>query len=102
MYKLDVSDRANNDLDRIIGYITHKLKVPMAATNFAEEVDACYDRLEDNPYIYEECRDCRLQREGYRRAVINNYIMLYKIYESKKEVIVHAFFYGGQDYINLI
>jgi plasmid stabilization system protein ParE len=97
MYRLDVSDRAEKDLDGIIAYISQKLHAPAAATNFADEVFACYDRLEENPYIYEECRDSRLKKEGYRRAVINNYILIYSVAEDVKMVIVHALFYGGQD-----
>ena len=102
MYELDVSDPAEEDFDRIVAYIAEKLHAPKAASDFADEVFKCYDNLETNPYIYEECRDLKLKAEGYRRAVIKNYMLLYKIYEDTKMVIAHRFFYGGQDYINLI
>ena len=102
MYNLDVTDKGERDLDKIIAYIVEDLDAPQAAASFVDEVYECYDRLEDNPYIYEECRDPRLQKEGYRRAVIKSYIMLYKIHEDDNMVIVHRFFYGRQDYVNLI
>ncbi|MCL1820659.1 MAG: type II toxin-antitoxin system RelE/ParE family toxin [Oscillospiraceae bacterium] len=102
MYKVDVSDRAETDLDRIIEYITVKLSAPKAASDLLDKVYDCYSNLEKNPYVYETCRDSRLKSEGYRRAVINNYIMIYKVYEDTKDVIVHDFFYGGQDYTTLI
>lgn len=102
MYNLDITDHADEDLDKILTYIEEDLSSPGAATAFADKVYECYDRLEDNPYIYEECRDPKLKAEGYRRAVIKNYILLYKIYENEKQVIVHRFFYGRQDYVNLI
>ena len=102
MYNLDVSDRAEEDLDRILSYISTNLAAPKAASDFADEVYACYDRLEENPFVYEKCRDSKLKDAGYHRAVIKNYILLYKIYEDKKEVAVHRFFYGGQNYVNLI
>jgi plasmid stabilization system protein ParE len=102
MYELDVSVRAEEDFDRIISYISQKLAAPLAAAAFADEVYDCYGQLENNPFIYEECHDSRLRREGYRRAVIKNYILLYKIYEDMNLVVVHRFFYGGQDYGNLI
>ena len=102
MYKVDASDRAEVDLDRIIDYIAQKLLAPKAASDLLDEIYACYDNLEKNPYIYEECRDPKLQREGYRRAIIKNYIMIYKVYEEKKTVIAHGFFYGRRDYATLI
>ena len=102
MYSVDASYRAEKDFDKIIEYISQSLSAPQAASDFADEVYSCYDRLEKNPYIYEECRDPGLKKEGYRRAVINNYVMIYKIHESTKTVDIHAFFYGRQDYVSLI
>ena len=102
MYRLDVSDRAEEDFEKIVSYISQKLSAPQAASDFSDEVFACYDRLEENPFMYEECRDFKLKKEGYRRVVINNYILLYKVYDDKNLVIVYRFFYGGQNYANLI
>jgi len=102
MYKLDITDHAEQDLDRIIAYIAEKLAAPKAAAGFIDAVFACYDHLEDNPYMYEQCRDPKLQKEGYRRAIINNYILIYKINDEAKMIIVHRFFYGKQNYALLI
>jgi plasmid stabilization system protein ParE len=102
MYNVDISDQAEQDLTSIIAYIAEKLFAPKAASDFADKVYDCYDRLAENPFIYEQCRDPKLQREGYRRAVINNYILVYKIYEETNEVVVCRFFYGRQDYANQI
>jgi plasmid stabilization system protein ParE len=102
VYRLEISDHAEEDFDEVIVYIAETLAAPRAAAEFADEVYACYDRLEQNPFVYEECRDPRLKKEGYRRAIINNYVLIYRIYEEKKLVIAHRFFYGGQDYAKLI
>lgn len=100
MYNLDVTDYAEEDLDSIIAYMVEKLFASQAAIDFADAVYDCYSQLEDNPYVYEQCSNSKLQKEGYRRAIIKNYILLYKIDEEMKQVIVHRFFYGGQDYHN--
>ena len=97
MYRVDISNTADYEPDKIPTYIAEELETPGAAASFVDAVYACYDKLEETPYIYEACRDPRLNREGYRRAVIKNYVMLYKIYDHAL-VIVHHFFYGGQDY----
>jgi len=102
MYKVDVSIRAEQDLDRIVSYIAVKLAAPIAAADFIDAVYDCYSHLEINPYLYEQCRDLKLQNEGYRRAVIKNFVLLYKIDEKTKAVVIHRFFYGRQDYVSLI
>ena len=104
MYSLNITERAEYDLEKIIRYISENLSAPQAASDFADKVYECYERIEQNPYIYEESRDPKLKKEGFRRAVIKNYIMLYKVYENAepKKVIIHRFFHSSQDYANLI
>jgi len=52
--------------------------------------------------MYERCRDLRLEKEAYHRATIKNYLLVYKVNESAKAVIIYRFFYGSQDYIKQI
>ncbi len=83
-------------------YITVELVNPIAAGNFLDEVDQCYGFLKSNPWIYGKCQNKRLEKEGYRRALIKNYLLVYKIEEESKTVNILRFFYGAQDYVNLI
>jgi len=92
MYRVDVSVRAEQDLDRIVSYIAVKLDATKAASDFIDAVYDCYDILENNPYLYEKCRDVKLLNEDYRRAVVKNYVLVYKVDEETKTVIVHRFF----------
>jgi len=48
MYKINISELAHHDLDRIVYYITVNLASPMAATNFLDQVEKCYDYLKHN------------------------------------------------------
>ena len=102
MYSVDITEHADEDLDNIIKYLRDELASPGAASDFVDKVYECYDRLEENPYIYSECYDGYLKSERYRRAVIKNYVLLYKVDENLKQVIVYRFFHGMQDYANLI
>ncbi|MBQ8077844.1 MAG: type II toxin-antitoxin system RelE/ParE family toxin, partial [Eubacterium sp.] len=38
----------------------------------------------------------------YRKVIINNYIMFYRIDENKKLIYIMRFVYGRSDYINSI
>lgn len=102
MYKLIVTELAHQDLDDIVAYIAVQLANPTAASDFLDEVDKCYEYLKSNPMVYSQCYDSRLEKEGYRKAVIKNYTLVYKVDEKNKSVIVLRYFYGARDYTKLI
>lgn len=102
MYKLTITELAQNDLDEIVKYILVECANKMAAVSFLDEVDKCYSLLQTNPRIYSKCLNKRLEKEGYRRALIKNYLLVYKIDDAAKNVVIMRFFYSAQDYLNLI
>ena len=102
MYRLLLSELAHRDLDNIVSYIAVQLANSIAATNFLDEVRKCYGYLKSNPLMYERCHDACLEKEGYRKATIKNYVLVYKVDEAAKTVIIHRFFYGAKDYVKLI
>jgi plasmid stabilization system protein ParE len=97
-YEVSVSLAAQGDLEDIFLYVSEALSSPIAADGFVKKVESCYSRLQENPFLYERCRDPRLSGEGYRRAVIGNFVMVYKVDEGQGLVKVYRFFYGGQNY----
>ena len=97
-YKVITTPYSEQDLDAILRYMVEELHAPMAAADFADAVDACYVRLSEMPALYELCRNPRLASQGFRRAVIKHYVMIYEIDEQEKAVLIHRFFYGSQEY----
>ena len=83
-------------------YIAQELGNQPAAIAFLDEVDACYEKLETMPFIYEECRNPKLKELKYRRAVIKHYVMVYRVDDVGKIVYILRFFYGARDYEKLI
>jgi len=57
--------------------------------------------LKSNPVKYSKCNDSRLEKEGYPKAIIKNYILVYKVDESNKTVVVLRFFYGAREFAKL-
>ncbi|SHK09858.1 type II toxin-antitoxin system RelE/ParE family toxin [Desulforamulus aeronauticus] len=102
MYKLIVSELAYQDLDNIVSYIAIQLANPKAAGDFLDEMTACFGFLKRNPLMYGQCQDKRLGKEGYRKALIKNYVLVYKVNEASQTVSIMRFFHGTQDYIKLI
>ena len=93
---------AGQDLDSILEYIAVSLANPSAAAAFADKVEKCYLGLQSMPMMYELCRDKHLRAFGYRKVNIGNHIMIYKINELDKTVVIMRFFYGRQDYKRLL
>lgn len=102
MFKILVSEHARRDMNAIIAYISTDLDNPEAASAFACDVLDLYDRLEQNPMLYEFCRDAHLKQTGYRRATIKSYVVIYVPDEEAKIVKVHRIFHSSQNYTELI
>lgn len=98
MYELLITEAADQDLDSIVEYIAVRLSNASAASAFLDSVEKCFAMLRKTPLAYVECTDKALQAKGYRKAVINNYVLIYRADENTRTVYVLRFFYGGQDY----
>ena len=101
MYKVLFTELAENDLKAAMEYIAVQLSDPTAAGDLLDEADKCISYLRSNPYIYPKSADARLEREGYRKALIDNYILFFKVFDDEKKVIVFRIIYGARDYQNL-
>lgn len=96
MYNLVVTSKAYQDIDEALNYIINILNNKKAATELVEEIIECQRILKENPFAYSKCIDKNLEERGYRRAVVKNYILLFKI--EQKRVAILRFFHGAQNY----
>ena len=97
-YKLQITESAEKDLDDILTYIMGELDNMEAALHLADEIDQRYIKLEENPYLYEECRDPRLKLLGYRKVVLGGYLMIYRVDQAQETVYIERYFGHLQDY----
>jgi plasmid stabilization system protein ParE len=100
MYRLLVTELAEQDLDGIVNYMVVELANPIAARAFLEKIEDCYALLKTRPKIYGVCDDTYLRNKGYRKALIGNYLLIFRIEEQTKRIHILRFFYGAQDYLN--
>ncbi len=80
-YKLNVTEHAGELLDNLVYHLIYCLKNEQAAKHLLDSIDVIYDRLENNPFQFVECRDAYLARKGYREAVVPqmNYIIIFDV-----------------------
>jgi len=101
-YKLVVSKEAHKDIDDIVQYIAVELVNPTAAASFLDDIEKSYFAVINNPRMYSLCQDARLSREGYRKIIIKNYLILYRIDDEAKKVFIVRIIYGGRNYAGFI
>ncbi len=101
-YKLIVSEDAHRDVDEIVTYIAKELKNPQAASRFLDDVEQAYLRIADNPCLFALCHDERLQKQGYRKVVIRNYLVVYREDAEGNTVYIVRVLYGARDYTKLL
>ena len=101
-YRIVKTDAFERDLDGVIAYIVLSLENRTAAASLLDDIEKCYGDLERMPLMYEACRDPNLNALGYRKAGIRNYVMVYKVDEAAKQVMILRLFHGKQDYAKLI
>lgn len=101
-YKISIAEGASDELDGILDYIINRLQNSAAAKDFLDKIGECYGRLAENPKIYQLCDYDKFKDKGYRKAVIKNYVLIYRVDEAAETVYILHIFYGRQDYYSYI
>ena len=101
-YKLLITPSALDELSEIVDYISNNLDNPFSAADFLDKVGECYDRLKDNPKIYQLCDYPEFKEKNYRKAIIKNYVLIYRIDETTQTVNLLHFFFGRQNYFSIL
>jgi len=90
-YKLIFLKRAEKDLDNISKYKAGFY--PGTAIRFVDEVDRYRDIIEENPYAFPVYQ----YNPRYRRAVIMDYLLFYKVFDKSRKVKVYRVLHGKRD-----
>ena len=96
-FKVKYSEQAANDLDEIIRYISDVLFSPQSAENFYKAVNEKLGLLREHPYIFPLYHDDKLRSDGYRFAVIGNYLMFYLVDDGSSIVNIARILYGKRN-----
>lgn len=101
-YDIVVTNLAQDDLEEILNYISVDLSAPKSAIEMLNKIKSIFENLSINPLMYPLCNIDNLKAKNYRKAVINNYLMFYRVDDKNETIYIMRFIYGRRDYINLI
>ena len=101
-YSLKFTPKAGKDLEQIYVYISEKLFNDIAANNLLEKIENSIIRLKEFPCSGSLISDELLKSKGYRKLVVENYIVFYLVNKSEKQVVVMRILYNAQKYQNFL
>lgn len=101
-YKIRLTIKAKNDYKKIIYYIKFNLNEPKIAEKYAILIKDKINTLESYPHKYEVIKSKLVKQGDIRKLIINNYIVLYKIIDKKKEVVILRILYNSMDWKDAI
>ena len=96
-FKVKYTEQASEDITGIIEYISYELCSPKAAEKIYKGVSDKIGLLRDNPYLFPLYHDEKLSAEGYRFAVVGNYLIFYVIDNSNSAVTIVRILYGRRN-----
>ena len=96
-YKLKLSPRAFRDIDDIFSYIALEKLSPENARGQTDRIWTALKKLETFPQSHQERNEGRYAGKGYRQLLIDNYIAIFRIDETKKVIHIVTIQYQGRN-----
>lgn len=101
-YGLKFTPLASDDLEQIYSYVSHKLFAQAAADNLLAKIESSIISLTRVPYSGSILLDESLKSRGYRKLIVDNYLVFYLVNELDKYVVIMRIMYGAQNYTDLL
>ena len=101
-YKILVSETYHKDLKDIIHYIYHNLDAPLTTSALLDEIESAVSALSVMPFPYGLVDDAYLHRKKFRKCLVKNYIIFYKVNKENKTVMIHRILHARQKWIDIL
>lgn len=101
-FKVELSELAIAQYDKILAYIYQVLKNPQATENLMQDFDDTIGVLESQAENFGYCRSERLRKMGFHKIHFkrHRYLLVYRV--KHDTVIVEGMYHELQDYENAI
>ena len=96
------TEKASDDLDEILKYMSIQLDNKAAAKDFFDKVTESINRICSFPELGKLVQNELLTRNDVRRVVIDNYILYYIPDMENKEIYILSIVYGKRNLVNLM
>ena len=97
-YSVKILPQAVRDLNGIYAYIANTLLEKQTALALIDRIEAGILELETFPYRCPERTTGIYAHQGYRQLLVDNYTAVYRVDESKKQVIIVTIRYSKSQF----
>lgn len=101
-YEVLVSESFHRDLTNIVYYLVHQLDAPLATSSFLTNVEKTVESLSFMPYRFSLVDDPYLRHKGFRKCIIKNYLLFYRIREENKTIAIHRLLHAKQNWLQIL
>lgn len=98
MYDLEYQSAARQDMVNIVTYISKTLSNPAAAQRLADEFIDSAEKIRDFPYSMPIYHPLKALKYEYRKLLVGNYIVFYRVDENKKRITMARVIYAKRNY----
>ena len=85
LYKIRYTPLAYEDLDSIDSYISETLCNESAAERLLDKIEKAAGQLKQFPRMGSEVEDPYLSAKGYRKLVVDNYLLFHRVIYGARE-----------------
>jgi toxin ParE1/3/4 len=97
-YSVEFTVKAVADLEQLHLYIANELFNSIAAQRLMDKFEKQIMVLRSFPLSSNLLQDTFLQKKGYRKLVVENYLVFYLVDEISNKVRIMRVLYGAQQY----
>ncbi len=101
-YKIIVSEAYQKDLKGILRYITHNLDAPCIADELLNDIENTILGLSSMPQRFERVDDPYLKHKDFRKCLVKNYIIFYKVHKENKTIVIHCILHARQKWLDIL
>ena len=97
VYNYVFTEKAAEDLDKTMKYISEDLSNPSAAKNFFEKLFAIIEKIREYPKAGMVVENEYLHDLTIRKMLLDNYIIYYKENETDEQIVIVRIVYGKRN-----
>ncbi len=101
-YSLKFTPKAMEDLEGIFMYISNYLFSSEAAEKLIDKIEESIMRLKSFPYSCSFVLDEPLKKRGYRKLIVDHYMVFYLVNEQERQVVIMRILFGASNYKTIL
>ena len=101
-YEFELTEKANNDIEEILYYLSKRLMTPQSAAHFMDALTKGFNRICTFPESGEVLENKFVPTDMIRRVLIGRYVIYYLVMKRKKKVLILRVSHELRDVRNIL